>query len=166
MLPAEGGAGPSVMLPPMVLARMIQALAIEAGDHVLDVGSGRGYAAAILSRLGADVVALESAWPDPSALHQVGGPGRVVTRAGPIEAGSPDDAPFDAVLINGAVEVRPIALIEQLREGGRLACLEMDGGACQARLYVRAGGSVSFRPLFDAGAPVLAPFRKEPAFTF
>ena len=168
-LPGKDGAG--IMLQPMVVGRLVQALSIEAGAAVLDVGSGLGYAAALLARLGARVVALE-ADPDLASsardrLARAGLGGMVEVRTGPLAEGVADRAPFDAILVNGAVEERPATLLGQLAEGGRLACLEAGVAAGRAVLHVRvSGGGYGSRPLFNAVAPILPGFRRAPAFTF
>ncbi len=158
-----------IMLAPMVFARLVQALAIEKGSRVLDVGSGRGYGAAILTELGAKVVAVESS-PDlgRSAGETLASLGLadVVAVHGPLAAGSPDNGPFDAVVINGAVEAPPDGLLGQLASGGRLACLQRDGRSCRAVLYVRSANAIGSRILFDATAPVIDEFKPAPEFVF
>lgn len=163
---AGGEPEPRYLLAPMVLARLVQALAIEQGSRVLDVASGSGYASAILSRLGADVVSLDRANARAGGPPSHLGPGQVAIRSGPIGAGAPQDGPFDAILINGAIETRPDTLLAQLADGGRLACLRTEGRTCRALLYVRSGDAVGFRALFDATAPTLAEFRPAREFAF
>ncbi|MER2267167.1 protein-L-isoaspartate O-methyltransferase family protein [Methylobacterium oxalidis] len=162
-----GGAdGDTRFLPaPMVLARMIQALAIRPGARVLDVGTGYGYAAALMSRLGAQVVALEAV-PDlaAAARERLAGTAEVVE--GPLAAGSPDHGPYEAILVGGRVEVRPQALLEQLKDGGRLACVMGRERAAKATVFVRAGDAFGSRPLFDASLPALTAFVAEAGFTF
>lgn len=149
---------------PMLLARMIQALAIGPGARVLDVAAGYGYAAAVLGRLGASVVALE---PVPTlaaaARERLLG---VDIVEGPLEAGEPAGAPYDAILINGRIEVRPQALLGQLRDGGRLVCVMGRERAAKTTLFVRAGDAFGARPLFDAALPGLEGFAAEAAFAF
>lgn len=165
----ESGPDSRVLLAPMVLARLIQALGIEAGMRVLDVAGGPGYSAAILARLGARVTALESrsdAWAGTGAPDGIDGP-EATRRTGDLAAGCPEDGPFDAILVNGALATEPIALLGQLTDGGRLACIRAeDGRPARATLYVRSGDSVGSRALFDAAAPILAAFRPAPAFVF
>jgi protein-L-isoaspartate(D-aspartate) O-methyltransferase len=160
---------PRFMLAPMVQARLVQALEVRPGDRALDVAGGLGYSSAILARLGASVTALEAspamAEAARACLGRCGIEG-VETVAGPLERGFPDGAPYDVILINGAVEVRPQALLEQLAEGGRLACVEGRGRAAKARITVRSGDAFGARALFDAAAPALAAFRAEPGFVF
>jgi protein-L-isoaspartate(D-aspartate) O-methyltransferase len=157
------------MLSPMVLARMIQALEIEPGMAVLDVACGLGYSSAVLRELGATVTALESSEALASAaqarLSSVGADDVAVV-AGPLERGFAQNAPYDAVLVNGAVEVRPEELLRQLGDDGRLICVEGRGRSAKATLYVRSGDAFGQRSLFDAAAPVLAPFQQEPGFVF
>ncbi len=160
---------PRAMLTPMVLARLIQALDIDKDDKVLDVACGLGYSSAVLARLGASVVALEEspalAEAARARLAQCGVAGVTVT-AGSLDKGFPDAAPYEAILINGAVDARPQTLLDQLAEGGRLACVEGRGRAAKAKLYVRAGDAFGARALFDAAAPLLGAFRVEPGFVF
>lgn len=163
------GADSRSMLPPMVLARLLQALKIEPGTRVLDVAGGHGYSAALLARLGAAVTSLE-ARPDfpgasahPEAARYLEG---VTRRDGALAEGCPADGPFDAILVNGCLETKPTALLAQLAEGGRLGCIRQEGGPGRAMLFVRSGGGVGSRALFDASAPVLAAFRAAPAFAF
>jgi protein-L-isoaspartate(D-aspartate) O-methyltransferase len=85
---------------------------------------------------------------------------------GLLEQGYAEGAPYDAILVNGALEVQPDGLLRQLSEGGRLVCVQGRGRAAKAMLYVRAGDALSQRSLFDAAAPVLAAFRDEPGFVF
>jgi protein-L-isoaspartate(D-aspartate) O-methyltransferase len=150
---------------PMVLARMIQALKIRPGITALDVASGSGYGAAIMAHLGAEVTALESV-PElvETARARLGTTARVVE--GPIAAGAPKQAPFDAILINGRVEVRPQALLDQLKDDGRLVCVMGPHRNAQVTLFVRAGNAFGSRPLFDASLPVLDAFAAEAGFAF
>lgn len=166
---AAGPGSPSrFLLKPMVLARLVQAAEIKPGDCVLDVGCATGYASAILADLGADVVALEE---DDALLRHAEanlaslGAAGVTLRAGTLTEGVPQAAPYDAILIDGAVELLPEALGRQLKEGGRLVCVQREGPVCRGMLY-RSGGDLSGRSLFDAGAHVLPGFARPAAFVF
>jgi protein-L-isoaspartate(D-aspartate) O-methyltransferase len=157
------------MLTPMNLGRMIQALGVDAGETALDVACGRGYASAVLNKLGARVTALETDEALVAAARAslaAAGAGDVEVVTGPLDQGYAKSAPFDVILINGAVDVRPDALLQQLAEGGRLVCVKGRGRAARATLYVRTGDAFGERALFDAAAPVLAAFVQEPGFTF
>ena len=169
-LVSEGAdtAEPRAMLAPMVLARLIQSLAITPGTRVLDVACGLGYGSAVMAALGGEVTALENSDALAAEAHRrlAGRDGILAVKSGPLAEGAPDRAPFDAILVNGLVEIRPAALLGQLGEGGRLACLQRIGGGSRAVLYVRAGDSAGHRVLFDAQAPALGDFRQMPAFAF
>ena len=156
-------------LPPMPLVRMIQALEIEAGEKVLVVGAGNGYGAAVLAKLGAKVTALE---PD-AALARIARAGlaaqapSVTLVAGPLEQGWAASAPYDAIIVEGAADFVPEALISQLAKNGRIALIRHDSvrmGA--AAIGVAGAGGVSFVPKFDCAAPVLPGLAREAAFVF
>jgi protein-L-isoaspartate(D-aspartate) O-methyltransferase len=169
-IPLSDPRGPEqrVMLAPMVLARLIQALDLRPGARVLDVASGLGYASAVMARLGMSVVALESdaALADRGQAALAGEAGSVVMKIGPLLQGCPQEAPFDAILVNGALSGPPQTLLQQLKDGGRLACLGRSDGTGKALLYVRSGDAFGSRALFEATAPELAETRPEPAFVF
>ena len=166
---AQGSGERRFMLAPMVLARLIQSLEIGSGDKVLDVACGLGYSCAVMARLGAAVIGLdvdESIVAEARRrLAESGTVGAAVV-GGALEAGYPKGGPYDAILVNGAVETEPRGLMEQLADGGRLACVEGRGRAGTAMLHVRSGDAFGRRALFDAAAPVLAAFRREPGFVF
>ncbi|GAB6843936.1 protein-L-isoaspartate(D-aspartate) O-methyltransferase [Methylorubrum rhodinum] len=162
-LPTEND-GPRVMAAPMLLARMVQALKVRPGTRVLDVAAGYGYGAAILNRLGAQVVALESdAALADGARERLGGTVEVA-QGGLTETVA--GGPFDAILIEGRVETRPQALLDQLRDDGRLVCVLGPDRGAKATLFVRAGDAFGARPLFDANLPALKAFATVPGFAF
>ncbi|EIM24734.1 protein-L-isoaspartate O-methyltransferase family protein [Microvirga lotononidis] len=168
ILVSDGGES-RYMLSPMILGRMIQALAIDAGDKVLDVAGGRGYSAAVLRELGAQVTALETDEDLAAAARQclkASGAGDVAVVTGPLDQGHAAAGPYDAILVNGAVEVRPEGLLRQLAEGGRLVCVKGRGRAARATVYVRSGDAIGERSLFEAAAPLLGSFVQTPGFTF
>jgi protein-L-isoaspartate(D-aspartate) O-methyltransferase len=163
------GAERRYMLSPMILARMIQALEAGHGAKVLDVAPGLGYSSAVLARLGCSVIALEASEAlAEEARRRLGrcGVEGVMIATGPVERGYAEAAPYEAILVNGAIEVRPDGLLRQLGEAGRLVCVEGRGRAARATLYVRAGDAYGSRPLFDAAAAPLTAFRAEPGFVF
>jgi protein-L-isoaspartate(D-aspartate) O-methyltransferase len=157
------------LIEPMVLARLIQALALEREDRVLDVGAGYGYASALMARLAGTVVALESdatmAAGARRALAEAGVANASVVQ-GDLAVGHPAGAPYTAMFIGGAVQRVPAALTEQIAEGGRLATVLAEGGVGQAVLYVKSGGVVSHRALFEAGTRPLPGFAAPPRFVF
>jgi protein-L-isoaspartate(D-aspartate) O-methyltransferase len=159
------------LMEPMILARLIQAAEVTPGDLVLDAASGSGYSAAILSHMGATVVALEPdeglAARSSEALGELGLDSVVVVK-GDLREGYAKQAPYNAVLLAAAVSEVPQALLDQLGEGGRLVTvLRQDAQTPgQAALFRKAGGVVSHRSLFDANTPVLPGFKKAKGFVF
>lgn len=159
------------MMEPMVLARLIQVLQPQAEDKAMVVAAGRGYGAAILARLAKSVVAVEAdtglAASAQQTLRDLGVTG-VQQVAGQAEQGAAASGPYDVVLIEGAVHEVPKAIADQLAEGGRLATVIADpsGALGVAHLFVKQGGIVSGRPLFDAGTPPLPGFARPARFTF
>lgn len=155
-----------VLLDPRTLAKFLEALDVRPGERVLDVAAGLGYAAAVLDRMGADVVALEDdagrARGAAEALAAHGGRARVVER--PLAAGAPEFAPFDAILLEGAVEVVPPALADQLAPDGRIGAIFAEGSLGVARVGRKEAGGVHWRYAFNAGAPVLPGFGRRPEF--
>ena len=159
------------LMEPMVLARLIQALQVQPGDKALVVASGRGYGAALLSRLVKSVVAVESdAALAGSAEQTIKDLGIVNIKQAmaKLENGAATDAPFNAILIEGAVHEIPRTILDQLAEGGRLTTVRAApaGVLGVAELVVKEGGVTSGRPLFDAGTPPLPGFAPAPRFAF
>ncbi len=158
------------LMEPMVLARLLQCADIEETDVVLDIGCGTGYSVAVLAALANTVVALESdrelAAAATRLFEQLGIDNAVVIEA-ELDAGYGEQAPYDAILFDGAVQRIPEEICGQLAEGGRLAAV-VDGGAGlgKATLVVRRGGVLSRRVLFDAATPRLPGFSVEPGFVF
>lgn len=159
------------MMEPMVLARLIQSLQPQPEDKALVSASGRGYGAAILARLVGSVVAVENNADLAASAQQTLrdlGVSNIQLVAGQPDQGAAASAPYDVILIEGAVQEVPRAIADQLAEGGRLATVLADpsGALGVAQLFVKQGGVTSGRPLFDAGTPLLPGFTPPPRFTF
>jgi protein-L-isoaspartate(D-aspartate) O-methyltransferase len=159
------------LMEPMVLARLLQTLQPLPDDKALVVASGVGYGAALLARLVKAVVAVE---PDAdlagSAEQTIRNLGitNVQQVVGKMEEGCAAQGPYDVILIEGAVQKVPVAILDQLAEGGRLGTViaAPTGMLGVAHLMVKEGGVASGRPLFDAGTPPLPGFAAPPRFTF
>ncbi|MFG1417143.1 protein-L-isoaspartate O-methyltransferase [Xanthobacter sp. V0B-10] len=167
--PASGSAPARYLLEPMILARLVQLADVDEKDHVLDVGAGTGYGAALLSRLAQQVVALEEdaelAAAADKTLSDLG-VGNVAVMQGPLAAGWPAEADYDLIVIEGAVEVIPDRLFAQLKEGGRLVAVIGEGGAGRATIFTKIAGHPSERVAFNAAVPLLHGFKAAPRFVF
>jgi protein-L-isoaspartate(D-aspartate) O-methyltransferase len=158
------------LMEPMVLARLIQTLQTVPDDRALVVASGRGYGAALLARLTASVVAVEGDPLMATAAEQTAkelGIDGIRQTVGPLEEGA-RPGPYDVILIEGAVQLVPQAIFDQLADGGRLTTVVagQPGALGVAELFVKEGGAISRRALFDAGTPSLPGFAPPPRFTF
>lgn len=169
-VPLPGG---RALIEPMVIARLMQLLGLRDGDRLLVVGAGTGYAAAIGAHCGARVVALEEdqALLDIARRSLTGlvSPDRLQIVAGPLSSGYPTAAPYDAILIEGEVPEVPVAIADQLAEGGRLATVlaaASRGVSSRAVLGRRVGGSFSVTDAFDCATLPLPAFRRPPGFVF
>ena len=166
-LPLDDG---RYLMEPLVLARLVQAAAIQPEDVVLDVGCATGYSSAVLAHIANTVVALESA-PDLAArairtLTDLALDNAVVV-TGPLAQGYPDQAPYDVIVIGGAVPSVPDGLRRQLADGGRLVAV-VGSGRWNSRITVfeRHGDAFGQRTLFDAATPALPGFEAEETFVF
>ncbi len=156
------------MLPPMVLARMLQSVAAKPGEAALSIAGGSGYGASILCRMGASVTLVEEndamAALARTALSSTGHD--VTVLAGSLDAPAITAAPVDLIVIEGAIETEPSALLALLADAGRLIAIKGNGAAGRVVIYRRNGTSISQRSTFNAAAPVLPAFRRAPQFVF
>jgi protein-L-isoaspartate(D-aspartate) O-methyltransferase len=160
------------LMEPMVLARLAQMARPAESDRALVVGAGAGYGAAVLGRVVRSVVALEC----DAALAQRArqllptlGAANVSVVEGPLGEGHAAGAPYDMILIEGAVPSIPDSLTKQLGEEGRLVAIiggGLPGYPGRAHLGRKVGGVFSSRPVFDAGTPPLPGFTIPARFVF
>ena len=154
----EGRALPA----PAVLGLLLTALAPVRGERALVVGAGTGYAAAVLKEMGIDVDAVESS----AALAGVARQNGLEIFEGALADGLKKGAPYDIILIDGAVEVIPETLVEQLRDGGRLGAAIIDQGITRLIAGRKAGGGFGYLTIADAATPAFPGFERPPAFVF
>lgn len=158
-----------VMIEPLVLARMLQAAAIGSGDVVLAIGDATGWASAVVSKLASTVVSLEcdgelaAASAATLAEHEVD---TVAVVTGDLAIGYPAQAPYDVILVLGAVAEIPEGLIAQLAEGGRLVAVVSDGKGGVATRVTRTGTVFGRETPFDAATPFLPGLEPKRVFTF
>jgi protein-L-isoaspartate(D-aspartate) O-methyltransferase len=151
------------MPPPAVVGLLLTQMSPLRGESALVVGAATGYAAAVLQEMGVHTTALESS----PALASIARERGLSVVEGPLEKGHKRGAPYDVILIDGAVEIIPESLIGQLKEDGRLGTALIDEGGI-TRLIVgrRAGGGFGFHSIADSATPALPGFQRPRAFTF
>ena len=155
---AEGRA----MMSPAALGRLLTEAAPNPGERALVVGSGTGYSTAVLEKIGLDVVAVES----DKALASAATAGGIETITGELSSGWSKGAPYDLILLDGAVEEVPPALVKQLAPDGRLAGAIVDRGVTRLVVGRCASGALGLRSIADADVEILPGFERPRAFTF
>ncbi len=158
------------LLEPMVFARMLQYLGVQATDRVLDVGCAGGYSTAILAKLAASVVGLDSdagLTAGATAALAAQGITNATVITGPLAAGHAEGGPYDVIVVEGTIPQLPAALADQLAEDGRLVAIVHDArGVGEVRLFQRVAGVLSSRVLFEAQPHALPGFEKKASFVF
>lgn len=158
------------LMAPRDFARLVQLADVKDSDSVLILGSALGYSAAILSRLAARVTALDS---DPymvgkaqETLKQLGILNAQIV-SGTFAGGWPEAAPYNVIMIEGALDVMPQALTQQLAQGGRMVMVRMDDGVGHAVIATQNDATIAQRIAFEASAPRLPGFEQPSrAFAF
>ena len=141
-LPIGGG---QTISQPYIVAQMVEALALQGSERVLEVGTGSGYQAAVLARLAARVYTIEC---DPALartarerLNRLGFGDTVEVIEGDGSAGYAPGAPYDGILVAAAAPDVPVQLVEQLAEGGRLVIPVGERDSQELRLIHKLGGT-------------------------
>lgn len=156
-----------VLLEARTLAKLLDGLDIQPTELVLDIGCGLGYSTAIIAQLADAVMAVEEddahATEAQRTLSAAGVDNAAVIH-GPLAAGAAKHGPYDAIVLQGAVEVVPQAILDQIKDGGRIGCVFMQGALGEARIGHKAGGRMTWRAIFNASAPVLPGFGETRGF--
>jgi protein-L-isoaspartate(D-aspartate) O-methyltransferase len=166
----EGAAGGACMLEPKVEARLLQELALQPGDRVLEIGTGSGFMAALLAGLAGQVMTLEidaglARLAEENLCRASVTNARVVHADG--SAGWAEGGPYDAILLSGSVAEVPRALLQQLKPGGRLVAIVGQAPIMRARIHtLGSGGTWAHTDLFDTVAPRLLNFGEPSRFKF
>lgn len=147
---------------PAALAQLLTQMMPEKGQRALVVGAATGYSAAVLAAMGLEVTAVESDAELAARARELG----VKVVEGSLEAGCKKHAPYDQILIDGAVQVIPDAIVQQLADGGRLGAALIDRGITRLIVGRKAGGAFGYLSIADAGVPALPGFTSAKAFTF
>jgi len=157
------------LLDARTIGKMLDALDLTPGELVLELGAGMGYTTALLAHLSQAVVAVEedealASEAEAALTAQEVDNAMVVT--GPLNKGSAKHGPFDVIAIFGGVADLTSDVLDQLKDGGRIMTIFMDGPLGEARLGRKIDGQVSWRMEFNASANVLPGFDRAPDFVF
>lgn len=156
-----------VVLEPRTLAKMLDALNVSRDELVLDIGAGYGYSSAVVAQMAEAVIGVEeddTLASEAQSILSDQGADNVVIHVGPLTEGAAQHGPYDAILVQGGIEQVPQTLMDQIKDGGRIACLFMEGALGVVRIGHKIDGEMSWRFAFNASAPVLPGFAKETAF--
>ncbi|WGD48652.1 protein-L-isoaspartate O-methyltransferase [Bradyrhizobium sp. CB1650] len=168
-LDVSEGAAKRSLIKPALTGKLLQAAEIGEGDNVLVVGCASGYLAALVAKLAGQVTATEC----DSALAAKAkdviaslGLANVTCKAAACTEGDAAAAPYDVIILNGAAEVIPAGLLDQLKEGGRLVGVSAESRPPRATIVTHYHSEFGHRALFDASAPVLPGLERTAAFVF
>jgi protein-L-isoaspartate(D-aspartate) O-methyltransferase len=150
------------LIPPAALGQLLTQMMPRPGHKALVVGAGTGYSAAVLAAIGAAVSAIDSSPELVAAAREAG----VEVVQAPLASGLKRNAPYDVILIDGAVEFVPDSLVDQLAEGGRLGTALAERGITRLVVGRKAAGAFGTLSIADAGVPALPGFDRPAAFTF
>jgi protein-L-isoaspartate(D-aspartate) O-methyltransferase len=150
------------LLAPAVLGKLLNAMSPVAGERALVIGAGTGYSAAVLAAMGCEVLALEGTAELAARARKLG----VKVVEGPLAAGHASGAPYDLILIDGAVEFLPDPIIDQLGDGGRLGAALVDRGLTRLIVGQKVAGAFGYLSIADAGVAPLPGFSRPRPFTF
>ena len=158
-----------VLMDARCFGKLLQLAAVKPDDTALDVACGTGYSSAVLGMLADRVFALEER-EDLRATAQLRlqelAVENVKVVSGKLTQGDTAHAPFDVIVLGGAIEQRPVSLLDQLKDSGRLVGIRREGVASYGCLYVKHGSAIGERDAFDAWLPVLPGFEKSRGFVF
>ena len=159
-----------MLMAPRVFAKLLQLAEIGDGNRVLDVGCGSGYSTAVLAKIAKSVVGLESdtRLAEEARLNAAAlGLANAAIVESALPGGAASDGPYDAIVLEGSIAIEPEALLDELKDGGRLvAVVRGEGGLGKATIWRRLGRSHDQWTAFDAAAPKLPGFEPALAFTF
>lgn len=147
---------------PAVLGQLLTQMFPEVGHRALVVGAGSGYSAAVLGAMGLQVTAVESSAELAAAARKLG----VKVVEGPLEVGWEKGAPYDQIIIDGAIEYIPDSIVAQLADGGRLGTALLDRGVARLIVGRKSGEAFGYLSVGDSAAPALPGFTKPRIFTF
>ena len=151
------------LLAPRCFAKLVQLAEVNERAVVLDIGCATGYSTAVLARLARRVIGLEvdaALAAEATAALAAAGIANATVTTGALADGHSAAGPYDAIVLEGSVALVPPALLDQLKDGGRLVAILGNGPACQATVWQRTANQFPSRAVFDAAADSLPGFTK------
>ena len=161
--------GKRTILKPSLIAQIALSINLKPHENVLILGAATGYLSAILSHQAETVIVVEENEKLLSSSENAikkANINNVVFIKNEIVKGYNEQSPFNAIIIEGAIQEVPLNIIEQLDEGGRLFAIVQEGEICSAKLFKKNGRSISEQKLFNCSIPVLSMFIKKNSFSF
>ena len=156
-----------VLLEPRTLAKMLDAIDVQPDELVLDVACGMGYSTAVVARVAQMVIGVEAdeslASGAQDQLSAVSADNAIV-HIGALAEGAAEHGPYDVIMVQGGVETMPEALLNQLKDGGRIIAIFMSGALGEVKIGYKSADQISWRLAFNAGAPVLPGFEAAKEF--
>ena len=156
------------IIEPRILAKLLQSLAINRQESVLVLGSGCGYVAAVIGKLSELVVGVENNKDNVDSSDQAiisAGINNIIIMQGELGLGAPKHGPYDVVVFPGGVHVIPEVILDQVKEGGRVAAFFTEDSLTQAKIGVKVKGSISWRTYFDCDVPLIKEFEMTQVFS-
>jgi len=157
------------LLDARTFAKMLDAVNIQPDELVLDVGCGLGYSSAVIAFMAEAVVCVEedeAMAEEASSLLAANSVDNAAVVAGPLNAGAAKHGPYDVIVLQGSAEQIPPVILDQLKDGGRIAAVLADGKQGHCSVGYKRGDHIDWRLAFSASAPILAGFEKAPEFSF
>ena len=156
------------ILEPRTFAKMLELLDVTDKDLVLDIGPGYGYSTAVLACLAEAVVGIEEDFYAEKAQNNLSEQAihNAIIYKGKLQDGSPNKDKVDALIIQGGVETIPFCLSDQVKIGGKIVAIFLDGARGECRLGSKTDLGVNWNFGFNALAPLLVQFQNEKKFVF
>jgi protein-L-isoaspartate(D-aspartate) O-methyltransferase len=158
-----------VILKPELVARIAMYIDLKENENVLILGSTTGYLTAILSLIAETVIVVEeeeSFIKSSEIAIKENNLNNVIYINKSISSGCMEQSPFNAIIIEGAVDHVPQKLLNQLENGGRLIAILSENGLCNAKMFTRKETMFHSQQLFPCSLPVLPSFKEKNIFSF
>ena len=157
------------ILKPSLIAQIALSINLKANENVLILGATTGYLSAILSHQAETVIVVEEneqLLNNSENAIKKNNINNVVFIKNEIVKGYNEQSPFNAIIIEGAIQEVPGNILDQLDEEGRLFAIVQDEEICLAKLFIKNGNSINEQKLFNCKMPVLSMFMKKNSFSF